>query len=405
MNPFSYRIWLRRSTPFTPNPTGVWHDFALSAIGNAAARETLVTATPHMAAIWTDLFRSIISPGPELRWSGDGPGIGRDARIAYSSLLGRYMARAYLSEQETVRFMVPLDVLKRQLIGTSYEIRKDPPSRGLEADWIGLDGSGLVIVEAKGTFDKGFRTWHGPSACPRILLTAINQAKRTAVFRRYSGQKLPAKRWAIASRWGTDTNHRDSTLMAWRSDEDKLPREDYQALARSLIRADLAGILKGLGHLEAATMFGVAEPYEFDLLPRRDLEPSDRTPGDIWIRVGAQTLAPGFAAAVGPTGVLPIRGEYDVRQVRMALELNLKLAVVSLSSRYATTASHNRRWPEVLEVGQNLDDTDSRLEGHKTGGETAPLISNRSGLTVAWLNGFEDIALTELPPPHNFFGQ
>ena len=31
----------------------------LSAIGNAAARETLVTATPHMTAIWTDQFYSL----------------------------------------------------------------------------------------------------------------------------------------------------------------------------------------------------------------------------------------------------------------------------------------------------------------------------------------------------------
>ena len=60
----------------------------MSVIGNAAARETLVTATPHMAAIWTDLFQSLIVPGSELRWRGAGPGVGRDARIAYSSLLG-----------------------------------------------------------------------------------------------------------------------------------------------------------------------------------------------------------------------------------------------------------------------------------------------------------------------------
>ena len=398
MIPSSYRIWLRRSTSFTPNPMGVWHDFALSAIGNAAARETLSTATPHMAAIWTDLFQSIVSPGPELRWTGDGPGIGRDARIAYSSLLGRYMARAFLSEQEMVRILVPLDVAKRQFKGTSYEIRKDPRSRGLEADWIGLDGSGLVIVEAKGTFDKGFRTWHGPSACPRILQTAINQAKRTAVFQRHSGQKLPAKRWAIASRWGTDTNHRDSTLMAWRSEEDKLRHDDYQALAKCLIGADLAGILKGLGHLEAATMLGVAEASEFPLLNRRDLgpsEPSDRAPGDIWIRVGTQTLEPGFAASVGPFGVQPIRGRSNLRQVQTALEQNLNLAVVSLSSRYATTASHELHWPDVLEVGQKLDDTDSKFERQKTEGETAQLISDRFGLTVAWLDGFENITLAE----------
>ena len=336
MNPSSYRIWLRRSDPFNPNPTGGWRDLRLSAIGNAAARETLATATPHMATIWTDFFQSILSSGPELRWIGDGPGIGRDARIAYSSLLGRYMARAYLTEQGSARPLVPLDVMKRELQRTSYEIAKDPRSRGLEADWIGLDGSGLVIVEAKGTFDKGVRTWHGPSASPRILQTAIKQAERTAVFQRHTGRKLPATRWAIASRWATDYNHCEPTLFAWSSEQDKLTHRDYQVLAKCLIRADLGGTLRGLGHSEAAIMLGVAEPSEYarfgpsqsldeSRLPRRDLQPADRAPGDIWIRVGAQTLEPGFAASVGPFGVQPIRGENDLHQVRIALELNLNL--------------------------------------------------------------------------------
>ena len=130
-------IWLRRGDPSNPNPPGVWCDLALSVIGNAAARETFVTATSHMAAIWTDLFQSMITQDPEFRWRGEGPGIGRDARIAYSSLLGRYMARAYLTEHEGVRVLVPLDKAKRQLKETPYVIEKDPPGRGLEADWIG----------------------------------------------------------------------------------------------------------------------------------------------------------------------------------------------------------------------------------------------------------------------------
>jgi len=66
-----------------------------------------------MASIWTDLFQSILAPGHQLRWKDDGPGLGRDAKSAYSSLLGRYMARAYLTAFEGVRVMVPLDLAKR----------------------------------------------------------------------------------------------------------------------------------------------------------------------------------------------------------------------------------------------------------------------------------------------------
>ena len=42
-----------------------------------------------------------------LRWAGGGPGVGRDAPIAYSSLLGRCMARAYFTSQEGRAWLVP----------------------------------------------------------------------------------------------------------------------------------------------------------------------------------------------------------------------------------------------------------------------------------------------------------
>ena len=408
MSPFSYQIWLRRINQFNPSPTGAWRDLELPAIGNAAARETLVTATPHMATIWTDLFKSIIAPGSKLKWRGDGPGIGRDARIAYSSLLGRYMARAYLTEHEKVQVLVPLDVAKRRLKGTLYGIGKDPPSRGLEADWIGLDDCGLVIVEAKGTFNNGVRTWRGPYSRPQILQTAVKQAERTAVFQRYSGQQLPAKRWAIASRWGTEENHRESTLLVWDSGEDKIGKDDYQLLAKTLIRADLGGVLRGLGHLEAAIKLGVVEPSEHDRLGLSqsldnfrardsDVEPSDRVPGDIWIRVGEHLLEPGFAATVGLFGMRPLRDQNDIQQVRAALELNLNVVVASLSSRYATIASHDQRWTEVLEVAPTQYITLARREQRVTEAAKATndRTSIRTALTVVWLNEGEDVAIAE----------
>ena len=88
MHASSRSIWLRRGDPSDSEFFARGDDwkFELSVIGNAAARETFLTGTPHMAAIWSDLFRSIVTPGPELRWLDNGPGVGRDARIAYSSL-------------------------------------------------------------------------------------------------------------------------------------------------------------------------------------------------------------------------------------------------------------------------------------------------------------------------------
>ena len=355
----SRQIWLRRSDPANPDPPGMWRDMALSVIGNAAARETFVTATPHMTAIWTDLFQSMITPDLKLRWRGDGPGIGRDARIAYSSLLGRYMARAYLTEYEGVRILVPLDVAKRQLQGTDYIIGKDPRGQGLEADWIGIDGSGLVIVEAKGTFEKNIKRWHDPYCRPQTLGTAIAQVKRTAVFAHNSGRKLPAKRWAVASRWGTEDNCLEPTLLAWGTEEDKLGEGDYQALVKILLRADLDGVMRGLGHSEAETMLDVAKQSE---LNQRHLQSL----------FGDLDLEPGFAAIVGPFGVQPLPAEDDLLQMLQTRNWNLNIAVASLSIQYVKAVIQEQDWPDDV-------------------APAAARSKRRNGLTVVWLKFGEDV--------------
>ena len=360
-NSSSRLIWLRRGDPSNPGAVGKLCSLKLSAIGNAAARETLITATSHMAAIWTDLFHSFMVPGsPHLCWRGNGPGIGRDARIAYSSLLGRYMARAYLTEYEGIRVLVPLDVAKHCLCGTPYAIKKDPAGRGLEADWIGLDDTGLVIVEAKGTYDRGIKTWCGPGSVPHILQTAIKQAERTAVFSKSRG-KLPAKRWGIASRWGTEINSRETTLLAWDPEEERLDEGDYHALANILHRADVDGVVRGMGHLEPE--LNVAELLaETSPLPR--------------LRIGDQLLDPGIAAMVGPFGVYPLRTRDDNLRLLQVREMNLSYSVVSLSLRYALAMSET--WMGYEELGI----ANERL-------------SSQRGLTVVWPRVEDDVNFEE----------
>ena len=261
---------------------------------------------------------------------------------------------------------------KCRLQGTPYVIKKDPPSsRGLEADWIGVDDSRLVIVEAKGTFNRGVKTWRGPYSQPQILRTAIEQAERTAVFACSTHRKLPAKRWAIASRWGTVDNHCDPTLLAWDPEEEKLDEDDYQALAKILRRADLNSVTRGLGHPEAVEMLSAAQPPQ-------------RVPGELRIRVGDQGIEPGFAAIVGPFGVRSLRSKEDLLQVSQILQvlqsldlnLNNNIAVASLSSRYVAIVSQERLWTDETET----DDERS---------------ANRDGLTVVWPKAVEDLVLEE----------
>ena len=330
-----------------------------------------------MAAIWTDLFESMIAPGDDLRWARKGPGIGRDARIAYSGLLGRYMARAYLTEREGVRVLVPLDVAKNWLKESPYSIEKDPPGRGLEADWIGLDRHGLLIVEAKGTYDIRKDAWQGPSSLPPSLETAIGQAERTAVFMQRSGirGKLPVKRWAIASRWGTEAKpRRCPTLLAWDTGENCLKGKEYRDLEHLLLRADAEGVIEGLDHdRAAATQSPPAKSRSGEL--------------HLGIRVGHLRVEPGFAAVLGPFGVRALRKEGDILLLRQALMHETGIVIASLSERYLSTVIVGER---RTEAGPNRVDDEidtSRVTTMEDHGDV--LCAVRGGLTVAWPKGRE----------------
>ena len=318
---------------------------SVQAVGVAAARETLVTATDPMATLWAGLFHDILTAGRELRWLGDGPGIGRDARIAYSSLLGRYLARSYLTEYEGVRVLVPLDVARRCLAGTQFSIGRAPHYAGHEADWVGFDDDGLVIVEAKGTFNNARDRWHGPQSTPPILHTAMSQAKNTEVFDR--NQSVPAKRWAIASRWGTELNRRDPTLIAsleYDAEERLQYDGDLANLHEYLIRADVDGVMRGLGH---------AQPESSRL---------------IRFQFRNRQIGPDFGALVGPFGVRSLPFEGVGRQVEAARDLGLNISVVSMSSRYYAMA---RESPSQLDELERDDGFGQRF-------------GRRHGLTVTW---------------------
>ena len=284
------------------------------------------------------------------------------------------MARAYLTGNEDVRVLVPLDEAKRRLRGTPYTIEKCPPGHGLEADWVGLDGcQRLVIAEAKGSFDKAVRTWSGPYDLPDVLRTALGQAQRTAFFKTSLNGPLPARRWAVASRWANEENRRTPTLLAWDLDEGALHDDDFRALARILHRADVEGVLKGLGHLgavEAPTVPG----------------PSRRLQGDLSLRVGDRRVERGFAAVLGPIGRLPLRTGEDLDRVRLIRDVTPNVALASLSSRYASTIIAEPRGFDEGELRDTLNtvpDGDGRF-------------AQRAGLTVVWPMPDENIAFADV---------
>ena len=315
----------------------------------------------------------MLAPSPLLQWRENGPGIGRDARTAYSSLLGRYMARAYLHAVEGVRILVPLDTARNVLRGSSYRVGQPPPSQGFEADWIGLDArQRLIIAEAKGSSDKSVGTWRGPNSIPQVLRNATEQAQRTQVYRNTLTTPLPAKRWAVASRWSNEHNDFRPTLLAWDPDEGPLDNEDYQALAKLLHRADVHGVLNGLGHPEAAEVVNAVAP-------------TSRLSGDIGLLIGDRHIEPGFAAVLGPIGLLSLRGRDDLDQLRRIREVNPDVAVASFSTRYAST---------ILDEPRVFDE-DHQVGLYDTAPDDPDRFAKQAGLTIVWPTPEEDIALSD----------
>ena len=185
----------------------------------------------------------------------------------------------------------------------------------------------MVIVEAKGTFDARIRTWKDTNSLPAVLRTAIGQAQRTVVIKGSGQARLPSKRWAIASRWANEHNKLDPTLTAWNETDQTLDYTDYLELAALLHRTDVMTIMTALGHIESVQLLNM-------------IEPEDRIPGEMSLVVGDRAIEPGFAALLGPLGILPLHDRDDFELVHRLRELSPGVAFASLSSRYASAIVH-----------------------------------------------------------------
>ena len=237
-----------------------------------------------MAAMWTDLLDSLLAPPPEpkLRWAGKGPGIGRDARIAYSGLLGRFVARAHLVRDLGVAVLVPPDVAKKALESRGFSIRTNPADPGYRADWIGYDHRGLVIAEAKGNYSGTIP--HQGVHPPSLLRPAIRQAMRTEVWK---SAEIPARRIAIATRWATQQHRRGPELLVWDSEPSRTRQPDLTLVA-ALSCAEGAQILRGMGYRDSHDLESTANPK-----PRGVVFQGD-------------DFEPGYIAVADASGVRPL---------------------------------------------------------------------------------------------------
>lgn len=184
-----------------------------------------------------------------------------------------------------------------------------------------------------------------------------------------SGNEVPAKRWAVVSRWGTEENGKDPTIVAWCDDDrrqaatcrpDALARRDSMALRVILVEADLDGVIAGLGHGRT----GESQATDRSIAGHS----AYRT-----LAINGFRLDPGLAAAVGPFGSLPLLGAEDVGMADRMRDRSQEVAYVSLSRNYIDDPYRDHT---LSDYGDELRFAEDGIRLERA--------SRQAGLTVVW---------------------
>lgn len=101
------------------------------------------------------LFEEMLVPGdPALVWRAQGPGRGAEMRRAFSGLLGRIFARAYLEAHHGFVWFAAIDGDEFKL-APKVRVKKKAGSSAEMPDWICAAPGLLAVAEAKGSHQKG----------------------------------------------------------------------------------------------------------------------------------------------------------------------------------------------------------------------------------------------------------
>ena len=221
--------------------------FDLYDIAHAAVSETLQTSGPISG--FANQLAALLTGSQDLIWKGNGPGVGREMRRAYSNIHGRVFARAYLEKYGRVRFLLPIEGDHFSFANRVVRLRDG--QKGDMPDWVGLDSSGLVVAEAKGTHAKG--NWSkalNGGTLPQCLQKAQEQVKRVQIDQNRIAFDLKFKGWSVASRWATEKNGFEPWLAAISTELGvKILTDDARSnITLTLQRATFSHIVRGLGY-------------------------------------------------------------------------------------------------------------------------------------------------------------
>jgi hypothetical protein len=204
-----------------------------------------VLQTPGARLMSGALLESLLSQSSNNFLFNQQLGQAREVKVALSGLLGRFVARAYLTRHHGYTIYGHLSSSPVVLHGGQHaQVVRN--ARGDLPDWVVWHpgNRGLAIAEAKGSHDP-----HGPF---QSLERAWTQAQRVDLL--IAGHSPPLKRFAVATRWGVENSDLSEPIIAVRDPEERgdATPEEVGAVTIGLVRLHIANLLRGLGHVDLA---------------------------------------------------------------------------------------------------------------------------------------------------------
>jgi len=256
---------------------------------------------------WMGLFAAMLEsdPSTELRWRGSGPGTNAEVKRAYSALYGRFFGRAALREDHGCRWLVQVQHGLELAPGVQLRRRSGSAYAGDLPDWVGWDESsqGFVLAEAKGSHDKG--NWHAMHH-PQPIKTALNQLERMEIVD--ATGPIHFKTWAVASRWGTEENGLQPTLITVDPDiRGRVLKDEERERLRSELRARwVASLLDGLARPDLARAVRSADAVALDAFDT-----------ELTVVAGRKGYA---ALSIEHGGMVPLVGANRLERMRALIE-------------------------------------------------------------------------------------
>lgn len=221
--------------------------FDMADVARAAWGEILQTA-PRSTSLFAFL-EDLLEPGPDLIWSGRGPGRGTEMRRSFSGLFGRFFARAYLEIYHDFVWFAAID-------GDNFHLsphwRVKRFTNAEMPDWICARPGALAIGEAKGSHQKSeppLKGHPGPirTADGQICGARVQKRTSTALGLRWHNRSV--KGWAVMSRWGLTDPPRSPFLYALdpKTKGAALQPEERDELIQAIARIHVEQTALGLG--------------------------------------------------------------------------------------------------------------------------------------------------------------